>query len=534
MIMKYLSSIFVISFIISSPCLHGQEVQWSHELKVGGYERIIATIDNHTIVQRSRREHFEDRDLESELARYNDIGKVTHIIPVDDLEKQDFQEITAINTNLGIAVVYLTTDPRKKQNFLLAAQIYDHTTLAPKEIVDLMTVKYRRPDKPTVGAYRYSGSAIDIDYEFSEDRSKFAIFYSEEQIGKDDYTLIQYAVYDLENGMAEINAGQIETEKDSDKYLIADLAVDSAGNTAILMKEYEDDRGLEFIDRRPSYRYSLYYEPSDSSDYIYDIPMKRYFVDVLMASFDREGNIFLTGMCRKKPANDVYGTVLAKLTPQGELAYLNYDTYSPREVKRIRKKEKDDIQSEYDVIDIKVADDIVYGIYQYTSTRYDRDINNTALRATAFGSSFNNQRFDYREYNYKENVVVHGFTPATGERVWTSVNQRKQSDFNFYEYWSYGNILLDGNNLLLLYNERKKNLKRIDEGKNPNNTDLPDRKTIVNLVKISPSGTSDSKVLSEESYYYLPYEGSYLSDGQLSLIRVRKNFRSFYIGHYKL
>lgn len=500
---------------------------WSPDFKIRGYERIVGVEDGNMYVQRCLNNHFDERNYESELARYDAKGTVTHIIQVENLEKQSYQELSVINTNMGIAVIYLTTDPKSDKYYLISAQLYDHNTLEPGDIVDLMKVRYRRPYKPSIGDYRTNASLIDIDIKADETKSKLAIFYSEERIGKDEYTMIQYGVYDLENSLAEVNKGTIETEKKSNKYTIESFALDQNGNTATLLKEYKDGRGLEFLNKVPGYRYSVYYEGIDSNNYIYDIPIKKYFVDAMMLTLDADGDIYVAGMLRKKPGNNVFGTITGKISQAGELLFMNEDLYRKSEIKKIRRKEKEKLEPSYEILDLRVSNTVLYALYQYDDIRQDRDFNNNP----GLGFSRRNQfRDNFIEYSYKENLIVHGFELGTGDRAWTAVSRRKQADFDFYEYFTLGNIHLTSEGLTMLYNERVNNLLRIDDGKKPNLVRFPDRKTSVIQLNINAAGQLSDEVLSEESYYYIPTEGSYIDGNALYMLKIQNNLRRFNIG----
>ncbi len=524
----------IVSFIYSTYTIsQSTQAEWTDDLQVTGYQRILGEHEGNVYLQRSLRGHFEYRKYTSELSKHDRTGKLTHIIGVENLEEQDFQELYAINTDIGIAVIYLTTDPQDKKHFLIAAQIYDHETLSPKAIVDLMKIRYRRPFRPEIRDYISENSVIDIEFDYDEKKSKLAIVYTEEKIGKDRYTMIQYGVYDLKNGFSEVNVGELETEKRSDKYSLMDLAVSARGDMGMLMKEYVIDNELEFENHRPSYSYALYYEGADSTSFIYDLPQQKYFVDDMLLALADDGTAYTAGMIRKKPGRNVYGTTTSKISNTGHLLFTNRNLYSDKEIKKIRGKEKANIQEEYDILDLKISNNVLYGIYQY-ATLLQRQSRST-VGTPSYNNSYYNSRYDrnyysYEEYDHKENILVHGFDTETGDRKWTTVNKRKQSDYDPQEYFTYGNMWMDGEGLTMLYNERLSNLKRLKEGKKLHNAEFPEDKTVIVKYHIGLDGSHSSSLLSDEGYYYLPNEGSYIKDGILHMIKVKRNIKRFSIG----
>lgn len=527
MMKSTLTYIYIFLFFAASS--QNSESIWSREHKIDGYERILGVHENNVFLQRCLRGYFEDRKYSSELARYDSTGKVTHIIGVEDLETRDYQELYAVNTDKGIAVIYLTTDPKADKYFLLSAQMYSHEDLTPYEIRDLMQVRYRRIYKPRIKDFDTYNSLIDIDFELSEDKSKLAIIYSEERIGKEKYSIFEYTVFDLTDGMKRIHDGYIETEGKSDLYINMDIAVSNIGDFAMLLKEYREDRNLEFYGKNPSYKYSIYYEPRSQEPFIYDIPIKKYFVDEMRLAISDYGDVYLTGLLRNKPGNNVYGTVFTKLKAEGNLDFYLEDTFSKKEIKTIRLKDKDRLQDEYEVVDIRITDNIVFGVYQYSNILQDRDESRLNNRF-AFGQVPTR----INEYYHKQNLFVHGFDLASGDRKWTVVNPRRQSDYDDYEYFTFGNLSLYKGNLFMVYNESLDNHSRVRIGKAPKTVWFPRQRTTVTMVKITPRGVMSDQLLSSEDHYYVPYQGFYINHDELILLKMKKNYKQFNLGRISL
>jgi len=509
--------------------LSGQgTLQWSAEHKIDGQKRIVAAKDGAIYIQRSLRGYFQDTDYRSDLSRYDSEGNLTHVIAVEQLEERNYQEVAAIDTDMGIAIIYLTTDYQDPQYLLIAAQLYSHQDLSPLNVLDLKKVKYTQGNKSSINDYRNVNGLADIDVKYSEDRTKVAIAYIEEQVGQDKYTKIDFSVYDLQNGIAEVNSGVIRTDYRSDKYLVEDISISNVGDLAYLIKEYTESRDIEFVNKKPGYRHSLYYFPRGRESFIYDIPMKQYFIDGMQVALDDEANMYVAGMVREKPADDVLGTIVSKVDTVGTEAYTKIDMYSSREIEKIRKKKKSNLQREYEVLDLRLEDMHLYMINEYYDLRLEMYSDPTLI-----GGGFN-RALNQVEYGYKEDLLIHRLDMSTGERVWTTTLPKRQSDYDAYEQYTTGNLWLSDGNLYVVRNERQNNLKRVKEGKSPRNLDLPGRTAALLVQTIDTEGKVSTAIAKAEDRYLIMHEGSLVANKKLHLLTSHRNDRKFRIATLNL
>jgi len=516
------TSILCLLILLSSSTLMAQgKLQWSTEHKIDGQKRIVAVQDGSIYLQRSLRGYFQDSDYVSDLSKYDASGQLTHVIPVENLENRSYQEIAAVNTDMGIAIIYLSTHYQDDKYLLLAAQLYSHADLSPLEVIDLKKIKYTQGAKSTIRDYRDNNGLADIEITYSADRSKLAVSYVEERVGNDRYSKIDFSVYSLDNKLTEVNTGIIRTEERSDKYQLQDISVNNRGDLAYLMKEYKDNRNIEFVDKRPGYRYSLYYFPKGRTEFIYDIPSQQYYIDNMQVVLDDEGMLYTNGMVREKPSNDIYGTFTTKVDTVGIKVYENTQLYSKREIKKIRGKEKRNIRENYDILDMLIEGDKLYAVYEYY------DIRREGFNDPRFMNNGLNRPLDFVDYAYKEDILLHGLSTATGDRLWTTVLPKRTSDFDAYEQYTTGNMWLHDGSIYLLSNETEGNLTRVKEGKNPRGLDLPGRTAVLLLQKVTPDGQADKTVLKEQDRYLIMNEGSLMVDNALYLLVSHRNDRNF-------
>lgn len=505
--------------------------QWTKEKNLTGYQRVVAQKDGAIFLERSLYGPVGDTNYESELARYDAQGKVTHIIEVRDLETKPHQVIATVDSKEALAALYISTDEQDKQYYMISAQLYGHADLAPGSIVDLMKVKSRSQSEAKIKSYR-DGGPLSVERILSPDKTKVAIVVTENDAGKQRSTVMTYAVFDLQDNFRELNSGSVETEKASTQYLLQDLDVNNTGELAILMKEYLADSRYEFVNDKPSYRYSVYFNTANTDSYIYDIYVKTDFIDNMQAALSDEGTVFVSGLTREKPEDDVYGTRFIKLMPTGDLAYDKVKKYSDKEIKIIRNKDKDNLQPAFETIDMRVAQGAVYAIHQYSQVQID--FRQRDMRFGAFGNNIPLHGGRVDQFYDKRNVVVQAYETANGNMLWMANNPRNQEDRDELEYFSFGNIHMYDNGLLFLYNDRPDNLARMKENKNPKQLTLPRGKGTVMLVRISDKGRITYDIVSDNDNFHIPYEGSLMTGNSISTIAIRQGYRKFKIGEILL
>ena len=511
----------------------GQSVshQWTAEKRLPGYQQIIAQKDGAIYLERSLYGTLGNSEYEPEIARYDQQGNITHIVEVAGVETKPYQVFASVDSPEGIAALYLTTDDREKQYYTVSAQLYGHADLVPGAIVDLMKVKYHSDSKAKIRTYR-AGQQLFIEQVLSPDRSKLAILMTEEQVGRRKSTVMTYSVFDLEDNFRELNSGTIETENSSDQYLLQDLDVNNVGELSILMKEYFADSSYEFIDDKASYRYSLYFNTTNTTSYIYDIYVKSVFIDDMQAAIDDEGTVYVTGLTREKPENDVYGTRLVKLMPDGILAYDKVRAFSEKEIKIIRNKNRDHLQSQFTTIDARVAQGIVYLIHQYSQLQIS--FRNQDMRFGTFGNTMPLHGGQRELFYDKENVIVQAYEPANGNMMWMANNPRRVEDQDETEYFSFGNIHLHDNGLLFLYNERPDNIARIKQNERPKQLNLPRGRGSVTMVRISDTGRITYDIVGDRDNFHIPTQGSLLTGNTISTLAVQRGYSRFKIGQIVL
>jgi len=513
--------IFLFTSALCTICIGQGDVSWTKDSKLEGFKRIIGEKDGYVYLELSLYGDFERRDYDSSILKLDPNGNIEAEIYIDNLEKSDWQQLKIVNTKEGIAVIYLTTDPDDKSYFIIAAQLYDYKDLSPLHILDLKKIKYRHQSEARVGTYIIDEN-IDIDFIATEDKSKLGIFYTEERLGKDKYTMIDYGVYDLDDGFRNLNEGILETDEAFNKYKVSDLVVNINGDVAIINKEYTDTRNYEHYKDKPGYRYSIYYRPTDGEGYVYDIKNPKLYIDEMLALMDSTGVIYIAGMTRKNPNNNVFGTRLVSVDEKGNLIYDEIRNFTEKEIEQIRGKKKKSIGKDFNVVDIKLSDGILYPVFMYYSEE-ERHVNDRI-------GMVNRNSFAVETWAETKWMTIQGVNAESGEVRWTNRLMTSIKDFSMVNSWSDPSIHVLKGGLVVIYNDNPKNIVRYKAYKNPNKVDLPNSKTCITLAHLTSDGKVSYKTISEKSKFGIADECSWKSGNEIYILKSRLNFNRYSLG----
>lgn len=529
---QYWLPLFLLLVICSSVAAQMNDaVKWSDKYDEEGYYQLLGETENAVFVERKYNSRLNDRQADIELVRYDKNMEFTHAVEVRDLEEGSYSSLGSFDTQEGIAHLYFQTTKKGKQ--IVSAQIFSHEDLRKVDIVDLTNFKIK-----TSARQRITDIGLDItsyiypmDYVLSRDKSKLGIFYTQEKVGKIKETYYQYAVFDLNDGFKMLHKGDFYSDDKSNRYLINDIDLGNNGDLNYLLKHYVKNIGKEHINRKPAYSYEVHHFTGDSTEYIYDIRRKDFYLDRLLLGSDDDGSIYVAGYTRKRPGGDIESNYVLSLDPLGDVKAETKDKYRKKEIKEMQGKEADELNEDFRILDIIVGDDIVYLVKQ-SIRRNSRNLNNGFNNGARFGNGNNNfGNIDY-DWDFDE-VVVEGVGKETGEVQWVTTNRRRQNDnAQDIRYFISGSYHLFDKSLYLVYNERLENIERLDSRKNKKlkSTDVPGDTTMPIVVRVDNQGKLSYRFLNGEKKYHVPNTGILIGKEAVFIINQRRDFDELFFG----
>jgi len=522
--MKILLTGFILIVFSFNITAQNDDILWSEEFKDRGYYSIIGESNDAFFVERKYNTRLNNRDLDIELLRFNQELELTHVVELKDIEKGSYVGIATINSPEGLAHLYYQTT--KRGEHIVSAQLFNYESLKKTEIVDLAKFKIiKRSQRNVIQDENYQFT-YPLDIILSKDKTKVAIVYDQEKAGKKKRNYHQYCVIDLVNGFSILHQGDFYSDDQSNKYAFSDKHLSDSGKLTYAIKRYVKNNNTEHINKKPAYDYEIHHMSGDSMEYIYDIQVRKEYLDKLKIGSDAEDNLYLAGYMRKKPVGDITKSFFMSLDKLGYERYAVKDAYTKRDVKQIIGKEDDELDQNFETIDIIPTDKIIYLIRQYRR-RGSRNSNINSGYGFSRNSQFNNMTYHW-EY---DEVVIEGIGKETGEILWTAVNPRENEDDNtFSRYFITGQMELVKNNLVLLYNEREENILKIRRKDKLNRTDIPGDRTAITLARINPDGDIAYKVIDEEDYFHLPERGTLIGTNSVYFFNHHKNLKKFHLG----
>ena len=402
-----------------------------------------------------------------------------------------------------------------------------HTDLRKTEIVDLARFKLYKNAQQRAKQDENFQFDFPLNILLSRDKSKLAIMLDQEKVGKKKKNYHQYCVVDLTNGFGILHQGDFFSDDQSRKYAFSDKHLSNSGKLTYAIKKYVKNNSTEHINKKPAYDFEIHHMSGDSLEYIYDVKVRKGYQDKLTIGSDSEDNLYFAGYIRKKPFGDITKSFLLSLDPLGYERYTVKDTYTKRDVKEILGKEDNELDQNFQTLEIIPSNDIVYITRQYR-------------RRASRSSNFNNSSFRNRRYNQFNDVIYHweydevvidGIGIETGEILWTAVNPRQHEDNDTYSrYFITGQVDLVNNNLVFIYNEREENIQKIRRKDGVKRTDVPGDRTATTLVLVTTDGDLEYKVLDEEDYYHIPEKGAFIGRKSIYFFNHHKNYRKFLAG----
>lgn len=530
--MKHYIILFFYSLCAVSAAAQNTNINWGEEYSDRGYYSIIGESQNAIFVERKYNTQINDRDADIEILRFDKNMELSHGVEVRNLEEGSYASIATVNSPEGLAHIYYQTT--KKGEHFVSAQLFAHEDLRKTEIVDLARFKIHRGARQEVRQDNDFQLTFPLDILLSRDRSKLAIVFDQERAGKKKRYYHQYCVIDLEKGFSILQKGDFYSDEESNRYSISHRHLSDSGKLTYAIKRYVRNNSTEHINKKPAYDYEIHHMSGDSMEYIYDIPVRKAFMDRLILGTDQEDNLYISGYIRKQPFGDITRSFLMSLDAQGYERYTTKETFTRRDIKHIQGKEDNELDRNFITVDIYATEDIVYLVRQYRF-RGSRNstLNNGFYGGRYYNNGFNNNSLNNLTYHWDyDEVVVEGIGPHSGEVQWTTINPREHEDDDVYSrYFITGQMEIINGNLMLIYNEREENVLRNQRGEDIKRTDIPGDRTSITLARINPKGELRYEVLNEEDHFHLPERGAYIGKDKLYFFNQHKNYRKFNAGN---
>ena len=526
--MKYCFNIILLIGLTTILKAQNGPITWGPEYDDRGYYSIIGEASGALFVEHKYNSRLNSRDVDLELIRFDQNMEISHAVELRNLEAGSYESVATINSPEGLAHIYYQT--YKSGDHVVSAQLFDHETLQKTEIVDLAKFEIIKNAERTIqqdGNFQY---IYPLDIILSRDKTKLAIMFDQEKAGKKKRYYHQYCVIDLANRFSIVQQGNFFSDEQSNKYSISDRHLSNSGKLTYAIKRYVKNTGVEHINKQPAYDYEIHHMPGNTEEeYIYDIKVRKEFMDRLVIGSDNDDNLYIAGYYRNQPFGDITKTFLLGLDALGYERFQNKDPLSKRDIKTIIGKEKKRLDNNFETIDIFPTEDIVYLVRQYRRRGSRNDNLNNGFVGNRWNrvNQFNNIVY---HWNYDE-VVVEGIGPQTGEVQWIKVNPREHEDDNYHSrYFITGQMEVIGNTLYMVYNEREENIIKIRRKDDIKRTDIPGDQTVITMVSVGPEGVMNYSSVGREDHFHLPEQGFLAGENDLFFFYHHRNYRKFYAG----
>jgi len=515
----------LIILLILSQCYLsiGQQVQWSDQYDLNGYKEIVAVKDGDLFIKTWRRTKVFQTQRIYEITKWTSSKEPVASIEIDNLEESVYYDLGTIPAEEGLLHLYYQRT--KNDQYYISGQLYSYNDLSKLDILDLAT--FDATGRRTQEIVSLSPNEVwqPIDYRLSRDRTKLLVMSREQMVGRDKLTLYQYKVFDLTGRVGSIQEGSFYTDDHSRRYDMTDVDLSNNGDINLLLKRYQDDVDREFIDRKPAYIYEAHHITGDSTEYIYDIQVKKEFIDDLKIGGE-DGEVYIAGYLREKPGRKTHGLFYFALDPLGNVINEERIDYRPREIKEMQGKEKKELNENFRVMDVVVADELTYVIKQYV-----RENQNFNQRVGPTGQRFtpNNQIYT-TDYDLEE-VIIEAYNRSNGEYQWTAVNKRRQSEReNEIQAHNKHTVHLDSDDLFLIYNETPDNLERLRKRDKLKRTAVNNNNTEPTVARITPSGRISYRSVANERRFMINNNSVMVTPSGLHILSNRNNYSRYKVG----
>jgi len=281
-------------FILLSQCYFAQcqQIEWSDQYDLSGYKEMITVRDDNVYIKTWKKAKLFQSRRTYEITKLDQNLKPIASTIVDDLEESLYYDLGTVAAEEGILHLYYQRT--KDDRHYISGQIYSYDNLGKKDIVDLATFDAYGRRSQEVATISFIENWHPIDFRLSRDRSKLLLMSREQMVGRDNLTMYQYKVFDLTGRIGSIQEGSFYTDDHSKRYDMIDVDLSNNGDINLLLKRYKETNAKEFIDRKPSYTYEAHHITGDSTEYIYDIQVKKEFIDNLKIGGE-DGEVYIAG-----------------------------------------------------------------------------------------------------------------------------------------------------------------------------------------------------------------------------------------------
>lgn len=522
-------NVIALSLFLVATGFSQERAQWSKEYERNGHYEILTERDGMLYLSYSATNTpFYDQGSDMNILKVDATSlNLVKDISVNNLEDHEYYGIQTVSAEEGLAHIYFHRS--KNKQWVVSAQIYDYSNLERAEVVDLAKFDILSNDRNVGPDVFLEESRWPYGFVLSGDKRKMAVYSYQEKVTKGKQTLFQYAVIDLADSLKVLHQDEYLTAKESNHYRVKDMHLSDDGALYYLEKSYVDDRDLEFVNKKPAYIYSIIKLSGDSTDYIYDIAPKGDFIDNLKVGTGQNGQVYAAGYLSEKPFDEKVGMYFLSLDDNGYKVAESRESYSSRAIETIRRKEKDDLNKEYRVVDIMANGGVVYVVKQY------RDVDVRRQMVNNFGGINRANQWQSTTTFYYENMIIEAMNPVTGDLMWIAVNPRDNSQMidNLSPFMISTQFFLN-ENLYIVYNDKIENLERIRSGNKIKGANVPGDKVVPVVGRIDKMGRVDYISLdTEEEKSYVPYGGVFVGNSDLYFVRSR-NFRDMKIGKIAL
>ena len=525
--MRLIFILLIFTTIINSGIAQsGNAPIWSDIYEDDGQHSLITSHNNSLYATRIHKYKIFSRDGRMELIKYDNNLKIEYVVEIEDLEDSPYEDIGTIATPEGIMHLYYQSF--KNGKMIVSGQIFDYTDLHKLDIVDLVEFKSKNSKNERLSELSLLENIKPLDFKLSPDKSKLVLFFHQEKYNKRKETFYQYKVFNLGDGISVLHEGSFFSDAQSDKYLIKDIDLADNGDLNYLLKSFTKNNTTEFINKKPVYAYEIHHLTGDSTEYIYDIKVNNEFIDDLKITSGNNGEVYAAGLIREKPYGKSNAAYFITLDPTGKKISEDRSQYKPRQIKEIERKKKDELRSEFKIIDVLNGNKMVFVIKQSIERESTTANNNLGGFNTGIGRN-NLNRFNI-SWNLDQ-VIIEGYSKATHEMSWITTNQRKQHDNDEYiGEFIIGHHQLFNDNLYLIYNERPVNIDRLRKKDKLKTTDVPGDSVEPTIVKINQEGDIKYKTIQGEKNFYIGKSGILIDENGLNLISSKSFYSKYKIG----
>lgn len=518
--MKVKSVIFTAALLLSSVAFaqtksEKVDISWGAEQKASkkiSLEDLVGYDESGFYALKSKKGHLFF------LEHYNEemnLVKSVELNLENGKDENTFEFIVQWNDQLLLFSSLL--DKKSKKNNLYVQTINKESLMPNHDLRMVSQIDYEGRSKRSSGSFSYS---------FSEDRSKFLLYYA---LPYKKNETERYGFHVFDKNMDLVWEKQVDLPFEEGLFGIEEYAINDKGEVYLLGVAFKDKR----ISKRrgePNYSYQiLSYSDNGNTFKSFPVELSGHFLTDMQISINQENDIICAGFYSSEGTYSIKGSFFLRIDGESkkieqssfkefELDFLtqNLNDRQVRRVKRKKEKGKDLELYEYDLNQLVMRDDggaVLIGEQYYVSKTISTDANGNTTTT----------------YHYHYNDIIAVNISPEGEIEWATKIPKKQVTSDDYGFYSSYVLAVVNDKLYFVFNDNGKNLFYKD-GNDKLHNFTKNKESLITMVELDQYGNQTREALfsvRDADVLTRPKVCEQVSKNELILFGQRKKVHKF-------